>query len=116
MKDESKKEKKDKKNKEEKVDKESKETEQAKKVDPEAEDLELTHRGQKRGDVTILLFYGYVKPVWSNFEQDAVINYCYASLQRHGCSGRLRVAREGLNSVITGTYDGIRAFTADLSA
>lgn len=79
MKDESKKEKKDKKNKEDKEVKE-KEQEQVKKVDPEAEDLELTHRGQKRGDVTILLFYGYVKPVWTNFDQDAVINYCYASL------------------------------------
>ena len=27
---------------------------------------ELTARGQKRGNITILLFYGYVKPVWTN--------------------------------------------------
>jgi len=35
-------------------------------------------------------------------------------LEKNGCTGRLRVAREGLNSVLTGTADGIRAFTDDL--
>lgn len=75
---------------------------------------DLTDRGQKRGDVTILLFYAYVKPVWTKFEQDEVINHTYEVLLRNNCTGRLRVAREGLNSVLTGTAEGIRAFTDDL--
>ena len=75
---------------------------------------ELTERGQRRGNVTILLFYAYVKPVWTKFEQDAVINHTYEVLQRNNCTGRLRVAREGLNSVLTGTAEEIRAFTDDL--
>ena len=35
-------------------------------------------------------------------------------MQKNGCTGRLRVAREGFNSVLTGSYEGIRAFTTDL--
>ena len=75
---------------------------------------ELTARGQKRGNVTILLFYAYVRPVWTNEQQDEAINFCYQSLQRNECTGRLRVAREGFNAVLTGSYDGIRRFTSDI--
>ena len=75
---------------------------------------DLTARGQKRGEVTILLFYAYVKPVWTKYEQDEVINHTYEFLQRNNCTGRLRVAREGLNSVLTGTAEAIRAFADDL--
>ena len=81
-----------------------------------AENLDLTERGQKRGDVTILLFYAYVRPVWTNEEQDAAIEFTYNSLSKHGCTGRLRVAREGFNAVLTGTHDGIRGFTSDLKS
>ena len=40
----------------------------------------------------------------------------YESLDRNGCTGRLRVAREGLNGTLTGSHKGIRAFTAELAA
>ena len=39
------------------------------------------------GDNSILLFYGYVTPVWSKKEQDEAIDFAYGSLSKHGCSG-----------------------------
>lgn len=76
--------------------------------------VELNERGQRKGSVTLLLFYAYVNPIWTKSEQDAAIDFTYNSLSRNGCTGRLRVAREGFNSVLTGSYEGIRAFTNDL--
>ena len=96
--------------------KDEKVKEEKKQKSVENQDEDLTARGQKKGNVTILLFYAYVKPVWTNEEQDHAINFTYESLSRHGCTGRLRVAREGFNSVLTGTAEGIRAFTSDLKA
>ena len=60
--------------------------------------------------MTILTFYQYVKPVWTKLEQDKVIDFTYNVLQKNGCTGRLRVAREGFNGLLTGSYDGVRAF------
>ena len=47
--------------------------EKAKKVEEKKqyevpEGVELNERGQKKGSVTLLLFYAYVNPVWSNAE------------------------------------------------
>jgi predicted sulfurtransferase len=64
---------------------------------------------------TILLFYAYIQPVWTKVEHDCAIKFLYDSLSRHGCTGRARVAAEGLNCTLTGPYAGIRAFTRDLS-
>ena len=110
------KEKKREKKAEEKDEKVKEDKEEKKETAAENQDEDLTARGQKKGNVTILLFYAYVKPVWTNEEQDHAINFTYESLSRHGCTGRLRVAREGFNAVLTGTAEGIRAFTSDLKA
>ena len=32
----------------------------------------------------------------------------------NNCTGRLRIATEGIHSVLTGSYEGIRAFTDEL--
>ena len=66
------------------------------------------------GNVTILLFYGYVSPEWSRAEHDAAITFAKSTLERHKCTGRLRVAREGFNGTLTGPHHGIRAFTKAL--
>ena len=69
-----------------------------------------------RGNTTILLFYAYVVPSWTKSEHDRAIEFMYGSLTRHGCTGRARVAAEGLNCTLTGPHDGIRAFTKELAA
>ena len=62
------------------------------------------------GNNTILLFYGYVTPDWNRSEHDGAMEFARETLEWHGCSGRLRVAREGFNGTLTGSYDGIRGF------
>ena len=69
---------------------------------------------QQKGTVTLLLFYAYCTPEMTRGEQDAAISYCYEKLRDNGCTGRLRIAREGFNSTLTGSYQGIRNFTACL--
>mmetsp|Transcript_41345 Transcript_41345/g.53358 ORF Transcript_41345/g.53358 Transcript_41345/m.53358 type:complete len:403 (-) Transcript_41345:38-1246(-) len=69
---------------------------------------------EETGNVTILLFYGYVRPSWSKKEHEEAINWAYKTLKDNGCTGRLRVAREGFNSTLSGPHEGIRAFTQAL--
>ena len=76
----------------------------------------LTARGQKKGNVTILTFYAYVSPVWTKLQQDEAMEFCYNTLLKYECTGRLRVAREGFNGLLTGPPTGIRAFTEELKA
>lgn len=67
-----------------------------------------------KGNVTILLFYAYVRPSWSKEEHAEAIRWAYETLKKNGCTGRLRVAREGFNSTLSGPHEGIRAFTQAL--
>jgi hypothetical protein len=67
------------------------------------------------GDNTIVLFYGYVNPPWDRYGQDAMIEFAKESLTRNECTGRLRVAREGLNGTLMGQHSNIRTFTAELT-
>ncbi len=67
------------------------------------------------GNNTILLFYGYVNPPWDRHGQDAMIEFAKDSLTRNKCTGRLRVAREGLNGTLMGPHANIRNFTDELT-
>ena len=63
---------------------------------------------------TILLFYAYVDPQFKRYEQDKAIEYCTRVLTDNGCTGRLRLGREGFNGTLTGSYDGVRIFVEAL--
>jgi predicted sulfurtransferase len=62
------------------------------------------------GNTSLLLFYAYVKPIWSHRERNDAINFTHNVLQSNGCGGRLRVAYEGFNGTLSGPAEGIRAF------
>mmetsp|Transcript_28853 Transcript_28853/g.41112 ORF Transcript_28853/g.41112 Transcript_28853/m.41112 type:complete len:466 (+) Transcript_28853:20-1417(+) len=66
----------------------------------------------KPNDVTLLLFYAYCPTQMTRAEQDKAIELCYKRLTSLNVTGRLRVAREGYNSTLTGSYSGIRDFTS----
>jgi membrane-associated HD superfamily phosphohydrolase len=57
--------------------------------------------------LTLLLFYQYVEPVWD----EPTYEYILATLQKVGkdleLTGRMRVAREGLNCTLTASYSSI---------
>lgn len=71
------------------------------------------HAIDKSG-MSLLLFYAYVEPPWSPKRHNETIRWAEAVLTSLGVTGRLRVAREGFNGTLTGPYDGIRGFTAQL--
>jgi predicted sulfurtransferase len=64
----------------------------------------------KGGNTSLLLFYAYVKPLWSGKQRADVIEFTHDILSKNGCTGRLRVALEGFNSTLTGPPQGIRNF------
>ena len=93
----------------EKEEKEKEVEEKEVKTYPEPEPIPL------KDQVTILLFYVYCAKPMSDKEVNAAIEFCRNSLERNGCTGRLRIAREGYNATLTGSADGIRSFTSSLS-
>jgi rhodanese-related sulfurtransferase len=66
-----------------------------------------TKRAQEVNKITLLLFYTYVEPVWD----EATYNFMLKTLQEVGerlqLTGRMRVAKEGVNCTLTGTQEAI---------
>ena len=63
-----------------------------------------------KSGITLLLFYAYVEPEWSNEEYLEAIKWAEVHAAKYEVGGRLRLAREGFNGTITGSYEGIREF------
>ena len=63
---------------------------------------------------TLCLFYQYVEPLWDVATYHKAKAFVEAAGEKHGITGRMRVAREGLNCTLTGSYDGIRAWCREL--
>ena len=68
----------------------------------------------KTDNITLLLFYQYVEPPWDEDQFQKALQYVTTHGEKNGITGRMRVAREGLNCTLTGSYDGIRAWCAAL--
>ena len=64
--------------------------------------------------VSLLLFYCYVEPLWSEARQEEAIAFCVARGAALKLGGRIRVAREGFNTTVSGSYDAVREFAAAL--
>ena len=71
-------------------------------------------RAQELNNITLLLFYQYVEPVWD----ESTYNFMLKTLQEMGTklelTGRMRVAREGLNCTLTGTHEAIVEYCTTL--
>jgi UPF0176 acylphosphatase like domain len=61
-------------------------------------------------NITLLLFYQYVEPVWTVPRYNLVKHELADLANAAGVTGRMRVAREGLNCTLTGTAGSIRDF------
>ena len=65
-------------------------------------------------NITLLLFYQYVEPPWDEVQFQNALTFVTAQGNKHSITGRMRVAREGLNCTLTGSYDDIRNWCAAL--
>jgi len=68
----------------------------------------------KTDNITLLLFYQYVEPPWDEDQFQTALQYVTTHGEKNGITGRMRVAREGLNCTLTGSYEGIRAWCSAL--
>ena len=64
--------------------------------------------------VTLVLFYQYVEPLWTEKEHKEALKFVNALAKEHNICGRGRCAREGLNCSCTGPPLGVRAFCMGL--
>jgi len=64
--------------------------------------------------VSILLFYTYIDPVLSTDQHKQMLKYIKSNGEKLELGGRMRVAREGLNCTLTGTYHNVRQWATDL--
>jgi hypothetical protein len=66
-----------------------------------------SQKAQMNFALSLLLFYQYIEPVWD----DSTYNFMLTTLQKLGkdlhLTGRMRVAREGLNCTLTGSHESI---------
>ena len=89
--------------------------EEIKKQRKETESNDKTKkRAQEVHTITLLLFYTYVEPVWD----ESTYNFMLKTLQEVGdqlqLTGRMRVAKEGLNCTLTGSHDDIVQYCTTL--
>jgi hypothetical protein len=63
---------------------------------------------------SILLFYQYKEPMWSETEFQRVLKKFLAFGQHYSITGRGRIATEGVNCTLTGASPDIRSFCNDL--
>ena len=69
-------------------------------------------QSMKADNITLLLFYQYVEPPWDEDQFQTAYKFVTENGNKHGITGRMRVAREGLNCTLTGSHDGIRKWCA----
>ena len=74
--------------------------------------LSSAKKVDKINNVTLLLFYQYVEPPWDETQFKTAFKFVNDQGNLHKLTGRMRVAREGLNCTLTGSYDGIRGWCA----
>lgn len=64
--------------------------------------------------VTIVLFYQYIRPLWSESRKVEAIQFVERIGARLNIGGRLRVGKEGVNATVSGSDDSVRSFTREL--
>ncbi len=68
----------------------------------------------KANNITLLLFYQYVEPCWDDEQFQVAFKFVTDQGNKYGLTGRMRVAKEGLNCTLTGSPDSIRNWCAAL--
>jgi hypothetical protein len=62
--------------------------------------------------VTLLLFYQYVEPPWDEIQFRNAYEFATNEANGRGITGRMRIAREGMNCTLTGSPEDVRGWCA----
>lgn len=80
-----------------------------------AQDINPQQDNSSQGNsTTLLLFYQYIEPVLDEDSFKDLLHHVQSTGEAHGITGRMRVAHEGLNCTLTGSYEGVRAWCKSL--
>jgi len=71
---------------------------------------DLTANTSQPRDVTLLLFYQYIEPLWTEDQFQAILQFVQDKGHEYSITGRMRVAHEGLNCTLTGSFTNIRSW------
>ncbi|KAL7559034.1 hypothetical protein ACA910_016376 [Epithemia clementina (nom. ined.)] len=82
-------------------------------ADSDAQDIPSSS-SLSSSSVTLLLFYQYVEPPWTNEEYKLALTEVERLGNLADLTGRMRVAKEGLNCTLTGSRQGILNFCRSL--
>ena len=80
----------------------------------QAKKEDTTNSNSNSNNITLLLFYQYIQPMWDEDQFQTALKFVTDQGNKHELTGRMRVAREGLNCTLTGSHDGIRGWCAAL--
>lgn len=80
----------------------------------ESSALESEPDRSKAGPVTLVLFYQYVEPIWTLEKYQQVLKDMDKLGKKLGLTGRMRIAREGLNCTLTASRSKIVEFCQTL--
>lgn len=67
-----------------------------------------TNNNSNTNNVTLLLFYQYVEPPWDESQYKHAYNYATNEANSRNITGRMRIAKEGMNCTLTGSNTSIR--------
>ncbi len=70
--------------------------------------------GDSNNNITLLLFYQYIEPMLNETEFQHLFNHIETTGEKYSICGRARVATEGLNCTLTGSYENIRQWCKSL--
>lgn len=89
-------------------DSKKKEEKKKEKKDKVRVEVKIEENKIDKSGVTLLLFYAYVEPEWNAKEYEHALQWSKENAALHKITGRLRVAKEGFNGTMTGSYDDVR--------
>jgi hypothetical protein len=73
---------------------------------------ESTTTTKANDSVTLLLFYQYVEPPWDEIQFRSAYEFATNEANGRSITGRMRIAREGMNCTLTGSPEDVRGWCA----
>ena len=68
----------------------------------------------RKDGCTLLLFYQYIEPILDESGFQELLHHVESTAEKYAIMGRARVAHEGLNCTLTGSYENIRLWCKSL--
>lgn len=100
--------------KKDKLEKKSKKEKKTKRKRSGDNSIVTESESKQNNSISLCLLYQYIEPPWTMEEHEKALNFMKESGEKFNIGGRMRVATEGINCTLTGSYENIRNWTSNL--